>query len=240
VSYDASEKSLNEAITYLKRHYQQKFDVDYFDAPPSIFLSCVVPSFKKSIIEQLTPLYKIISVSDYKKRLLYQVEMAKGVEEIADDLLLGALAGNYLIKKPALLIDSGTATTISYFDEKGFFAGCSIAPGPLSQFKSLMGLTALIPDIYQKNNYSFTSANPPLLGTNTAECVASGTITGHGAMLTEMIRRIEKKFNQQLEVYLIGGFATTLASLIDHPLHLEPTLLLRTMIYLYKMKEVYL
>jgi pantothenate kinase type III len=112
VGFESSDKGLEEAIASLERLYQQKHDVDYFiDQQPTIVLSAVVPLFFAQFVKRLEPLYKIIKICDFKKKLLYRPEMEKGVEEIADDLLIGALAGNYILKKPALLIDAGTATT---------------------------------------------------------------------------------------------------------------------------------
>lgn len=65
----------------------------------------------------------------------------------ARTLLTAAVGALDLYQPPLLLVDMGTATTVTVLDEQGAFRGGAILPGANLALSSLAGGTALLPDI---------------------------------------------------------------------------------------------
>ena len=71
----------------------------------------------------------------------------KRPETLGADLLTAAVGALDLYQPPLLLVDMGTATTVTVLDEQGAFRGGAILPGANLALSSLAGGTALLPDI---------------------------------------------------------------------------------------------
>lgn len=65
--------------------------------------------------------------------------------QIGADLVVGAVAALHLHRPPLIVIDMGTATTISAVDAQGRFAGGAIVPGLRLSMESLSGHTSQLP-----------------------------------------------------------------------------------------------
>ena len=68
-------------------------------------------------------------------------------ETLGADLLAAAVGALDQFRPPLLLIDMGTATTVTVVDENGAFRGGAILPGANLSLAALYGNTALLPDI---------------------------------------------------------------------------------------------
>ena len=68
-------------------------------------------------------------------------------ETLGADLLAAAVGALDQFCPPLLLIDMGTATTVTVVDENGAFRGGAILPGANLSLAALYGNTALLPDI---------------------------------------------------------------------------------------------
>lgn len=148
-------------------------------------------------------------------------------ETLGNDLICGAAAALELYKPPIIIIDLGTATTISVIDENGHFAGVVITAGLKLSQKALFSNTAQLPA---------TSLEPPksVIGKNTADSIASGLLIGCAAMMDGMIDRIEKELGRHATVVTTGGYAPTIAGLCTKKTVCNEDLLLEGLWILYK------
>ncbi len=146
--------------------------------------------------------------------------------QMGSDLLVDAVAAKSLYPTPIVVLDMGTATTLSVIDKRGDYIGGMIVPGLRVAVDSLSSRTAQLPYI------SFT---PPktLIGKNTEECMQSGAMYGCAAMMDGLIDRIEAELGESVSVVLTGGLAPVIAPLCLRRMHVRPELLLLGLKLLY-------
>ena len=128
---------------------------------------------------------------------------------------------------PLILIDMGTATTITVVDKDKNYCGGMILPGLRVSLDSLTSRTSQLPRI---------SLDPPkrLIGKNTNDCMKSGILYGSASMLDGMIDRIEEELGMKTTKIATGGLAGTIVSLCRHDIILDDSLLLRGLRYIYE------
>jgi type III pantothenate kinase len=113
-------------------------------------------------------------------------------EKVGIDRLLNAIAANHVRRagQAAVLISSGTATTIDYVNPRGDFCGGAILPGFELSARSLHQYTALLPlvplgDVLERP--------PDDVGRNTEAAVRSGLYWGHVGAVRELLRRLMQR-----------------------------------------------
>lgn len=99
--------------------------------------------------------------------------------------------------RPVLVIDSGTAITFNYVNEKGVFLGGNISPGLEMRFRSLHQFTARLPYVSPLEEYGG-------IGRTTEEAIRNGVMDG---MLFEVKNYIEHfmRENSDGKVLVTGG-----------------------------------
>lgn len=120
--------------------------------------------------------------------------------QLGSDLVVNAVAGLHYYGAPIIMIDMGTATTISVVDEKKNYIGGMILPGVKVSLDSLVNRTSQLPKI---------SLEPPkrVIGKNTIDCMKSGIVMGQAACLDGMIERIYDELGYEAPVVATGGLA---------------------------------
>ncbi len=133
-------------------------------------------------------------------------------DKVGIDRLLNAIAANAR-RHPgqrAVIIDSGTATTVDLVDETGVFRGGAILPGFEMGAKALHQYTALLPFI---QHHRLHDREPEPVGRNTTAALESGLYWGHVGGVCELVARMMKgDWPRGLEplVLLTGGAAPVL------------------------------
>lgn len=120
--------------------------------------------------------------------------------QVGSDLIVNAVAGLQYYGAPIILIDMGTATTISVVDEKKNYIGGMILPGVKVSLDSLVNRTSQLPKISLE-------APKKVIGRNTIDCMKSGIVMGQAACIDGMIERIWEELGQQAAVVATGGLA---------------------------------
>lgn len=112
-------------------------------------------------------------------------------EKVGIDRLLQAIAANVVREpeQPAVIISSGTATTVDYVDARGHFCGGAILPGFDLCAKALHQYTALLP-LIDMTAVIENNAPPAELGRNTHAAITSGLYWGHVGAVKELMRRL--------------------------------------------------
>lgn len=120
--------------------------------------------------------------------------------QVGTDLIVNAVAGLKYYGAPIILIDMGTATTISVVDEKKNYIGGMILPGVKVSLESLVNRTSQLPRISLE-------APRKIIGKNTVDSMKSGMILGQAACLDGMIERIWEELGYEAPVVATGGLA---------------------------------
>lgn len=147
--------------------------------------------------------------------------------QLGSDRVADAVAAIHDYPCPLIIIDMGTATTISVIDENKNFRGGLIIPGLRVSLDSLTSRTSQLPHI---------SLDPPkhVIGTNTVDCMRSGIIYSTASSLDGIIERIEADLNTTCTVVSTGGLAKTIVPYCKRKIILDDQLLLRGLMYIYE------
>lgn len=139
--------------------------------------------------------------------------------QLGADLAAGAVGAISKYPYPAIVIDLGTATTISVLGKNGEFLGGAIAAGIKLTLEALASRTAQLPMVNIK-------APKSVIGTNTADSMTSGLIIGAASMIDGMIERIEAELGCKTTVVATGGLSPEVISHCKHDIALDDNLLL--------------
>lgn len=110
-------------------------------------------------------------------------------ERVGLDRLLNAVAVNALrpASRPAIVIDSGTATTVDYVSASGDFCGGAILPGMELSAKALHLYTALLPLLPVQE---LAGSGPVAPGRNTRDAIRNGLFWGQVGAIRELVRQL--------------------------------------------------
>lgn len=146
--------------------------------------------------------------------------------QLGSDLVVSAVACIDEFKLPLIIIDMGTATTISVVDiNKNYIGGC-IVPGVKISLSALSTMTAQLPCI---------SLEEPkkIIGTNTIDCMKSGIVFGNASMLDGIIEKIEDTVGQKCTVIATGGIAKHIIPYCKNNIIYDDNLMLKGLLYIY-------
>ncbi len=139
--------------------------------------------------------------------------------QLGADLAAAAVGALHEYTMPCIVIDMGTATTLSVLDRNGAFIGGSIGAGVKLTLKALADGTAALPAIG-------SSAPKSVIGTNTVDCMQSGIILGTAAMLDGLIERMEEQLGESATVVATGGLSKDIISYCKRDIIYNENLLL--------------
>lgn len=202
-----------------------------FGIAPTAFdgsiISSVVPpvlNSMKTAIRKLTGKQSLIVGPGIKTGLNIRME---NPSEVGSDLIVAAVAAIAAYGTPLLLVDMGTATTITAVDESGTFIGGCICPGLKISMEALTGRTAQLPGI---------SLDQPqrAIGKNTRECMRSGIMYGAAAMLDGLLDRMEAELGTKAKVIATGGISKFVIPLCRREMIYERNLMLRGLRLIYE------
>ena len=143
------------------------------------------------------------------------------------DLVVGAVAALHKYEPPLVLIDMGTATTMTAIDKTGTYVGGCISPGPKLSAESLSTRTAQLPAI------SLESPKKAI-GKNTVDAMRSGVMLGSACMVDGMIDRMEEELGGGATVVATGGIARFVLPMCRRKIEYDRDLLLKGLSILYE------
>lgn len=146
---------------------------------------------------------------------------------LGSDLVAAAVAAAAEYPQPVIIIDMGTATTITVVDQDGRFLGGAIAPGVALSVNALSAGTSLL------HKVPIEAPKKCICGTTTA-CMQSGAVYGTAAMLDGMIDRFREELGNEAAVVATGGIASRIVPLCRHKIAYDEHLLLKGMYLIYK------
>ncbi len=193
--------------------------IEHFTHSPRIdsIISSVVPSIDRSIIEAIKNICgrKPVIVS-HKTDCGISFDV-KRPEKIGADRIANAVAGFHYFKRPAAVMDFGTATTITVIGRQENLLGGTIMPGIDMMQMALYSGTAKLPPVQLKMPKT-------VLGKDTASAITSGIIHGTAGAAESLIKGMEKELGFRLKLVLTGGHANLMSHLIKRDHRLAPNL----------------
>lgn len=163
-------------------------------------ISSVVPQVGKSISNAVSKLCHIVPLMlgpGVKTGLNIKID---NPAQLGADLVAGAVGALESYTMPCVIIDMGTASTISVLDKNGAFLGGIIAAGVRLTLKALAENTAQLTSIP-------IEAPKSVIGANTVECMQSGLVYGAASMLDGLLCKIEKELGETPTVVATGGLS---------------------------------
>lgn len=197
--------------------------LDIYGVDPACVEGCIISSVvpplnnvMKSVLQLLTGKQPLVVGPGVKTGL----NVAGGdARSLGADLVVAAVAAIAKYPKPMIIIDMGTATTLSVIDENGSFRGGVIYPGVMVSFEALSRQTAQLPRI------SFEEPRQ-VININTVDSMQSGLIYGSAGMIDGLIDRISEEMGCEMTLVATGGMSAKIIPRCRHDIRLDDNLLL--------------
>ena len=177
------------------------------DMIDSAIISSVVPNMTRSVEKNIQRLFHIKPVT-----VTHDTETGLVKESIPGELgtdILSNLAYAHHVKpdRAVMVVDFGTALTLSAVNSRGEVLGCSIAPGLVTAVNALFGSTAQLPQVELK------VPDTPM-GRDSQQSIRGGIMLGYAGLVDFLIRKTEEEIGEKLYVIATGGLSQTISPLI--------------------------
>lgn len=194
------------------------YGVDTASIEGSIVSSVVPPlnNVMKNVLQLLTGKLPLVVGPGVKTGLNV---LGGDARSLGADLVVAAVAAIDKYPKPLVVIDMGTATTLSVIDENGAFRGGVIYPGVMVSYDALTRRTAQLPRI------SFEEPRQ-VININTVDSMQSGLIYGSAGMIDGLIDRISGEMGCTPTLVATGGMSAKIVPRCRHEIMLDDNLLL--------------
>lgn len=135
--------------------------------------------------------------------------------ELGTDLLCNAVAAWKLLGTANIVVDFGTALTLTVTDSKGIIHGGTISPGLGTAVKALAMNTAQLP---------FVPLEAPrkVIGNTTKEAIQSGIVLGYKGLVESLVEQVKQNLYEisgdkpeNIKVVATGGLNSVLKPLTD-------------------------
>ncbi|HOP56832.1 MAG TPA: type III pantothenate kinase [Bacillota bacterium] len=198
----------------------------------AIILDELIENADQAIVASVVPELNEVFRDYFSSRFGFEpIFLASGVKtgiriftdtpkEVGADIIADCVAASQIYSHTCLIIDMGTATTMTYIENSGI-KGVIIAPGLATSLNALISKASLLPHI----NLEKPSK---LLGTNSPDSIKSGLIYGHASMVDGLVARVRKQTgNPDLAVVLTGGNAKIIYPECQAKMTLDEDLILK-------------
>lgn len=192
-------------------------------------LSSVVPPLTdllEAAIEKLTGIHPLIVKPGMKTGLDIHSP------EIGSDVVVGAVAAISEYGAPVIVIDMGTATTLTVIDKDRLFRGGVILPGVQLALRSLETGAAQLPGIR-------LSIPQRVIHLNTIDSMQSGVIYGNAGALDGLLDRITEELGYPAQAVASGSLASLILPCCRHKITVDDDLLLKGLDILYQKNHEY-
>jgi type III pantothenate kinase len=167
-----------------------------------------------SVVPKLTPVIQFSLTSIFHEKLLIvgptiyphlPVSM-RNPNEIGTDLVANAMAAYTHCQSACIVVDFGTALTMTILSDKGEILGVAIAPGIQTAVKALFINAAQLPEIPLELPDS-------VIGKNTIHAIQSGILIGYIGLVKELLQQAKREVNTDCKVFATGGLVHILKPL---------------------------
>lgn len=208
-----------------------KILLDMYQVKPEDIEGCIISSVVpqvlnsfQSAIKKLTGKTSLVVGPGIKTGLDIRLE---NPGQTGADLVVADVAALREHKPPLIVIDMGTATTMSVLDKNGAHIGGCIIPGVRISMDALTDKTALLPGLQ-------LDQPKRAIGRNTVDAMLSGIMMGNACMLDGMVARMEEELGCKTTVIATGGIAKFIVPLCKTPIIYDKDLLIKGLVALYR------
>lgn len=195
-----------------------------------------------SVVPGLTRSYEHMAI-DVMRVPFYSVGpgMETGIKNRYDDpgsvgadRIVNAVAVVHHYGAPAIIVDSGTATTVCAVDGDGAYRGGAILPGLYVSLETLVARAAKLADV------DLEEEPPQAIATNTPDSIRSGFVYGYAGAVDALIRRFKEEFaadgaSADPPVIATGGPASIVVRHCREIDEIDPDLTLKGLRILYEL-----
>lgn len=196
------------------------------DFEGAIICSVVPPLTQifRTAVEKIVGCHALVVGTGVKTGLNVMIE---NPASLGSDIVAASVAAMADFPLPVIVIDMGTATTITVVDKGNRFIGGAIVPGVALSMNALSAGTSLLQKV---------PIEPPkrCINTGTTESMQSGAVFGNAALLDGMIDRFEQEMGSKASVVATGGIAAKIVPHCTHTIVYDENLLLRGLGIIYK------
>ena len=146
--------------------------------------------------------------------------------QLGADIVATSVGALQKYEAPIIVIDMGTATSMSYLG-KNTYEGCVLIPGVRLSLEALSGRTAELPHIS-------IEAPASVLGRSTVDAMRSGVVYGNAGMIDAMIERMEKEAGPAATLVMTGGNGDAILPHCKRDILYDENLILDGLYYLYQ------
>lgn len=210
---------------------QIKSLLDIYNISIDSIESCIISSVVPPVLDAIKQAVQIIIK---KEPLIIGPGIKTGLNimldnpaQLGSDLVVNGVACVNRFTPPLIIVDMGTATTVSVIDRnKNYIGGC-IMPGVNISLNALSSNTAQLPQI---------SLDTPKLtiGTNTIDSMKSGIIFGNASMIDGIIERIEDEIGEKCTVIATGGISPHIIPFCKKDIIFDDNLILKGLYIIYE------
>ncbi len=190
-------------------------------------MSSVVPSVTNTVKEAVRKLFGVdvmVAGPGVKTGLNILIDNPR---QLGSDQAVDAVAALHDYPVPLIIIDMGTATTVSVVDNKRNYMGGLIMTGMRVATDALIQRTAQLPKI----DFELP---PSIIGTNTIDCMKNGALYSNACALDGIIDRIEEQLGEKCTVVATGGLAEVVVPLCRREINLDKNLLIKGLTIIYR------
>ena len=202
------------------------YKVDY-RAIEGAIISSVVPSVTnivKEAIEKLCGISVMVVGPGLKTGISIIID---NPAQLGSDLVVDAVAGIEEYPLPQIIVDMGTATTVSVINSKKQFLGGAILPGVAVSHDALIGRTSQLPKVaFEKPK--------KIIGSNTIDSIKSGILYGNAGAIEGIVDRFENELGEKCTVIATGGLAKVIVPLCKRDIIVDEDLLLKGLMLIYE------
>lgn len=218
------------AVAYLARRAKE------------VIIASVAPKEEEKIKASIRKRFKkrILSLKDGIRTGLV-IDYGKNETPLGEDRICAAAACVFYYQKTGIIIDLGTATTISCVTREGKFLGGVIAPGILSSFSFLKKAERLRPwaDQFLSQTNPLRKISPPYLAQNTTEGIKNGIYLFVKSFLEGMVKKIKAEMpRKDVTTFLTGGFSYVYQYILNGVDIIDPFLNLRGLCEIYHLNKL--
>ena len=208
-----------------------KILLDVYHVRPEEIEGCIISSVVPQVLNSFQTAIKKLTG---KTSLVVGPGLKTGLDirlenpgQTGADLVVADVAALREHKPPLIVIDMGTATTMSVLDENGAHIGGCIIPGVRISLDALTDRTALLPGLQ-------LDQPKRAIGRNTVDAMRSGIMIGTACMLDGMVERFEEELGKKTTVVVTGGIAKFIVPLCKTPMVYDKDLLIKGLAALYR------
>ncbi|WP_337484720.1 type III pantothenate kinase [Porcipelethomonas sp.] len=222
---DISELEVNykeEIKTLLKSHSISESKIE------GAIISSVVPLLTDILREAVCDIFKLEPITVNSESITGIDIITDNPSQLGSDRIADATAGINEYGAPLVIIDMGTATTVSVINPENQFLGGLILPGVRTSLNSLINNTSQLPRI------KLGTPSERIIGTNTVSSIENGIVYGTAAQIDGLIQRISNELDFDPKIIATGGNAGAVIPYCKSKIIYDKNLLLKGLYIIYK------